>query len=1070
MIRTPLFPIETYKKLFCDLETDEAVIDKVMYASEDDMVNEAIAVSSMQLTDALNRLKKDNDNKKNQKVLESLCKYLIRMSTRTTPYGLFAGVSYGHFADETNLFLEDRNSFLKKARVDMEWLYGIIKKIEDNELILNSLKVKVNNLVAANGNRLDVSYVSNLGQNNENSSDASIRYTEQVRGVINAAKELVCYGELLQCLQKNNPNVPEDTIKRFLNQLLQNEYLISELRPNFINTSPLDYVISKIKGIEGAEEIYLKLFQIQELIKEYNYTEIGKGDEVLRKIISLMEGLFQCKNYIQVDMKIQEKDMLKLNNNIALKVEKVANLLPILSDKVHYYDYLKEYYNDFVEKYGSNREISLVELLDEDKGLGAPAGYNIPSSNRTYKGIDFKTKKSVEVDKYLLDKIIEGVKNSKEEVVLTDDEINKLENEINYTELMNELPASVDMGIQIAANSTADLENGNYNIFISPTYGTTRSGKIFGRFNYLFGDEITKNFEEIHEEEKSILGEDVVIAELVEVPQVGRLSNISINKSVREYEINISTNNSSTKKEILVSDLYIGVENGWFYIKSKSLNKKVDVTTNHVTNHAYLSNIGRFLLEISTSKNMNIFNILINNRIADLVFIPRIKYDNVVLFLASWQLSLDNMKIGEKDLSLELFNERLSQWRREWNIPQFVYLRENDNRLLLNLENYLHKSILYNLFKVNSKRQLIITEIEDNLNNGVVKSEDGTYLSEFIVPLVKNKKYIPQAISNSYYKTLSNYTRYINNVSSLDKIRTVMPGGDWLYLKMYGNFKRQDEFIGFEMLPFCQQLVVNKEINSFFFLRYADPDKHIRLRLKGDNKNFQGNILPKLNSWFKTLIEKGLLTKVVIDTYEKEIERYGGPELIELAENIFCKDSVIVSNIINLQRSGQITLSEEAIAVANIVNIMEGLNIDYSTQRDIFMTMFDQNGYRDIFQKDRRLYLSAANSSNDWIALRKQPSGEIVHKLFEIRRDALNIFGEKMECLDKKGELYNNKLSIVMSIIHMFCNRFKGNQEFERKVMSMTRHSLHGLEYVKKSEALANNQNKMLYSNTKNVS
>ena len=63
--------------------------------------------------------------------------------------------------------------------------------------------------------------------------------------------------------------------------------------------------------------------------------------------------------------------------------------------------------------------------------------------------------------------------------------------------------------------------------------------------------------------------------------------------------------------------------------------------------------------------------------------------------------------------------------------------------------------------------------------------------------------------------------------------REKLPFDEWLYLKLYIGDNRQNEFIK-EYLPNIQE-VVDSYQGELFYLRYADPNSHIRLRMKCDN-------------------------------------------------------------------------------------------------------------------------------------------------------------------------------------------------------------------------------------------
>lgn len=81
----------------------------------------------------------------------------------------------------------------------------------------------------------------------------------------------------------------------------------------------------------------------------------------------------------------------------------------------------------------------------------------------------------------------------------------------------------------------------------------------------------------------------------------------------------------------------------------------------------------------------------------------------------------------------------------------------------------------------------------------------------------------------------------------------------------------------------------NKELDGeLFFLRYIDPKPEIRIRIKCKD------LFKAYNNILDILIlsrENRVLYNFDIATYDKEIERYGGKELINLSEKVFCRDS-----------------------------------------------------------------------------------------------------------------------------------------------------------------------------------
>jgi thiopeptide-type bacteriocin biosynthesis protein len=85
--------------------------------------------------------------------------------------------------------------------------------------------------------------------------------------------------------------------------------------------------------------------------------------------------------------------------------------------------------------------------------------------------------------------------------------------------------------------------------------------------------------------------------------------------------------------------------------------------------------------------------------------------------------------------------------------------------------------------------------------------------------------------------------------------------------------------------PLANRLVAERHADRWFFVRYADPHDHLRVRFQG------GAVLPVVQAAVAPLVEDGRIWKVQLDTYEREVERYGGDAGIGPCEDLFHLDS-----------------------------------------------------------------------------------------------------------------------------------------------------------------------------------
>ena len=118
VVRAPLLPVEFFFALD-DMRQPTDFFSQATDCSRGDLINLALLVGSESLTTALDRpvVSAKKDQVKNSKLL----RYLIRMSTRATPYGLFAGVSLAQWGSKTDVSLHSSPPTWK-SRPDMRWL------------------------------------------------------------------------------------------------------------------------------------------------------------------------------------------------------------------------------------------------------------------------------------------------------------------------------------------------------------------------------------------------------------------------------------------------------------------------------------------------------------------------------------------------------------------------------------------------------------------------------------------------------------------------------------------------------------------------------------------------------------------------------------------------------------------------------------------------------------------------------------------------------------------------------------------------------------------------------------
>jgi len=127
-------------------------------------------------------------------------------------------------------------------------------------------------------------------------------------------------------------------------------------------------------------------------------------------------------------------------------------------------------------------------------------------------------------------------------------------------------------------------------------------------------------------------------------------------------------------------------------------------------------------------------------------------------------------------------------------------------------------------------------------------------------------------------------------------------GSQWLYYKIYTGVKTADYILLEKLAPVIGDLQRKNSIQKWFFIRYKDPDDHIRIRFQINKTEDLAAVIQAFYNVFNRLIEQNLVWKIQTDTYQREIERYGKSTMQE-SEFLFWKDSEMALLYIEIKSS-----------------------------------------------------------------------------------------------------------------------------------------------------------------------
>ncbi|WMM34131.1 lantibiotic dehydratase [Shouchella clausii] len=995
-------------------------------------IKEALAVASPNLFQSLDKIHGDPRSKKTRNAVSSLLKFLIRMSSRPTPFGLFSGIAIGELGNKTVGSLSDTKQHQKRARPDMEWLLGVVSKIEKNQTIAKKLNVVFNDAVYQTDDRVYLHYFSNCGQlrsseNQERKDNISIRKTVVVEFVQSVAKKPISISELINQLQLTYTSASINEIESFVWNLFQQEFLISELRPPIVNCAPLSYVIQILESIPEATEIGAMLKGIEADIETYNQLPIGQGLDFFQTLTAKMQDIHPSKQPLQVDLRLTCAEKVRINRSIGEQVANAAEWLWRLSKNETGVAHLREYHVEFLEKYGVNREIPLLDLLSDEKGLGAPPTYKYPPSAKSVNPPQMKS-----THRLLMEKYIQCLRENAKEITLTESDLQKLMD--NDTDDVF-APNSGELFVEVLASSAEEVDKGNYQLAIGTNVGSQELGQTFGRFSDMIASEENRNLmEEQKKIEETCTDVETEYVELSFLPQSGRASNVSITHSTRNLHTTIATNANGQNKKLLLEDILVGATLGRFYLKSKKSNKRLVFTSNNMFNYESAPNCFRFLREVSLEDGKAIQGLNLGS-LREFAFIPRITSGKVILSPAIWKINDQIEELSDFSMPLEEWIEQFSTWMKKMQVPERVFMAYGDNRLYIHLKNDNHLQELRSELRRRGRVQL--QEIIGGYREKQwVKSPLGRHNAEFIVPF-KKRPHVP-----------AKPTVMIKPVAEVPiECREKEPGTDWLYFKLYGPTHKQQKLISTQIPTLVAELENHKLINSWFFIRYYDSEPHLRLRFHGDPKTLLAGALPVFQKWYAAQRLAGNVKKVVIEPYEREIERYGGLSLMPLMERYFEKDSLLTSNLLGLSSKQALKEPLELIASMYVVYFLTEYGWHHERQLEWISKWSEDPAYSKEFRPYRNDVLKWLDQEENWKALKEQKG--FLFKLFSKNEAIIHELSHNME----KTPMTNTEERVVGSLIHMHCNRLLGtDRDREKKAMAFVRQIIESQKHWNKTK------------------
>lgn len=1142
MVRVPAFPIDAYRVLTASPQPPSSVnngeeslrvaepLPPAALTVTHPKVRRALAVASLGLLDEIIR---DSTEPRAVRRRESkVLRYLIRMTTRPTPFGLFSGVALGQWGTHTGLSLTTAEGKVY-ARVDMGWLTQLILDLEASTQVRPHLHWRANAAAYVRNERVILHEPLALEAGARRPS-VSLRATTAVRLALELSRAPTPYSVLAAHLSTSIPGATPDKVTGLLDELCRQSLLISDLRPPLTGgVDPLSHVLAQLESAEIAVEALVPLrrhlARLQDMLQAWEVVAASLDSEIAYRAIldqiqqiaplvnvlrlaatqvldgtdgqeragassaarpsseelantsggspnaspservgahqrdndaALVDGERLSKaSLVQVDMVAKLRDDT-LPPSIAEETARLAQALLRLNPQRSGLPWLDDYRAAFLERYGLERVVPLLELLDPRYGLGAPASY---AQDVTIAGAprDQAAERERERRGRILADLATGALAAGQLVVELDE---KMQSRIVGTSSQVEWLPSLDVCVSIAASSSEDVDAGRFQVVLSPGVGSLQAGKYFGRFAYALGPSAVETLRgSIRREQEQDADARYIWAEVVYQPWIPRWSNVSIRPALQPYEIVLGVTPGVMDDHVIpVDELVVGVRNGSFFLHWPRRQADVRLRAGHMLNPKGAPTIARFLDDLSY-EGIAILRPFDWGAAEVLPFLPRLQVGRAVLSLARWRVTSNQRDRELRTTPPGAFTDTLSAWRARWHLPRHIYLSSDDNRLLLDLDDPHHQEELrLDLAALHDGQALLIEEAYPTPDQAWLPGPDGRYVSEFVIPLLRTVS-APSVPSRSprHNQPPGDEARQkdlpaLHAPAPLARQEYLRPtGSDWLFVKLYCGADAHDDLIAGPIRAFAAETLGGALARQWFFMRYADPAPHVRLRFHGDADVLLRVLMPRLCAWATSLLEDGILARFAFDTYDREVERYGGVDGIVLCERLFSVDSDTCAAVLSYLRQSETAPSPPEGAAAHIGRrhlavvcadtILTALGLP-PENRSIWRSRHEaeRQGTGVLYRKHSKELRALLQDPQS--VLGALPDSSEVAPHLRTSQEAWLRFGTQLLQLEARGLLTQPCATIAESLVHMHCNRMFGtDRNAEGEVIGLVIRTQDGL-------------------------
>lgn len=659
-------PIE--KSYVEDLIRQESFQEAIYYASPD-LYSELMKYIAGKLPE-----------KKIQRMIATIYKYAERIHYRSTPFGMFAFCSVGHYSKKTEI---PEDAELKPHyRYDCQFLYDytffLVKSA--NPLLLSTLSL------CANQTCLTVSDHIRMHVRNETGTITEIRVkrTDLLEFILSSAQcGIECKDLVKSCLEEYD--IKEAELIEYIKKLILKGVLVSDLQ---VETTGEDNFVRIVKkwGNLGLPLLPELIHTMEVLQGTANFADKKLAIESLYNKSHQLGFNVKRNQMIQVDA--YGMDEVGIDDKVRESLEEWFELL--LSICAPTGSPLVNFANRFAARYES-MSVPLLEVLDKQVGIGYNPGfpshstlidniYSIPSNRQVNSAV--KTYSLTIMEQAILNRLIDSDSLATKRISLTEEDFKRY-GKINHSDFCMSFTCMFSI---VGYNKNGPLLNGIHFSGPSATCLLTR----FADGHYGIKSIVT----EIANTEQCS-NENIAMAEISHLsrPHSG---NVQIRPDVRKHVIPyLAYNGDGECHAIDIRDLTVSVVGGKVKLNSIHLDKEVCPCFSSAYNYKFgTSDLYQFLGDLQRQNATKNLSSQLDSLLNMLGHLPRVTYKNIVVSAETW--IIDNTWT---DIDFARGKESYINKHKKLGMPRHLSFSQGDNYFIVDSASDISIRELFNLTK-----------------------------------------------------------------------------------------------------------------------------------------------------------------------------------------------------------------------------------------------------------------------------------------------------------------------------------------------------------------------------------